>query len=156
MGYFKPLLVWNWLTSGLALLLDGVTHGLQPQWDYAQWLYELFTLGEGNGYTEEVSLNGQGYSGYVEREKLAVSKLVFDSTKFNSEDKQFWKKLEYWVMMMLLTFFCWREVPNRAISYVKNYMHFLYPRITDLKQICPSIMTVTNTFVAVGFEIALC
>ena len=53
-GNFKTFVSEIGLTDAMLYYLDGVyNNGHNPNENYARELYELFTLGEGNGYTEE-------------------------------------------------------------------------------------------------------
>src|SRR5690606_8512474 len=65
-GNFKTFVSEIGLTSAMLYYLDGVyNNGNNPNENYARELYELFTLGEGNGYTEQdIIETAKALSGY--------------------------------------------------------------------------------------------
>ncbi len=77
------------LTNAMLYYLDGVyNNGNNPNENYARELYELFTLGEGNAYTEEdIIETAKALSGYVERGEIGCSPVAFDATKHDAGSK---------------------------------------------------------------------
>ncbi|MEJ2162304.1 MAG: DUF1800 family protein, partial [Robiginitalea sp.] len=67
LGNFKTFVAEIGLTNAMLFYLDGAyNNGQNPNENYARELYELFTLGEGNGYTEEdVVETSRALSGYT-------------------------------------------------------------------------------------------
>ncbi len=89
LGNFKTFVSEIGLTNAMLYYLDGVfNNGKNPNENYARELYELFTLGEGNNYTEEdIVETAKALSGYVERSDIGCSPVSFDATKHNSGSK---------------------------------------------------------------------
>ena len=69
--------------------LDGAyNNGNNPNENYARELYELFTLGEGNNYTEQdIIETARALSGYVERGEIGCTQVTFDATKHDAGSK---------------------------------------------------------------------
>ena len=97
-GNFKTFVSEIGLTSAMLYYLDGVyNNGNNPNENYARELYELFTLGEGNGYTEEdIIETAKALSGYVERGEIGCEQVHFDASKFNTESKTIFGRTGNW------------------------------------------------------------
>jgi len=89
LGNFKTFVSEIGLTNAMLFYLDGAyNNGDNPNENYARELYELFTLGEGNGYTEEdVVETARALSGYTERGEVRWTPVTFDLTTFDSGPK---------------------------------------------------------------------
>ncbi|MGB5388360.1 MAG: DUF1800 family protein, partial [Eudoraea sp.] len=88
-GNFRTFISEMGLTSAMLYYLDGVyNNGNNPNENYARELYELFTLGEGNGYTEEdIIETAKALTGYVERGEIGCEQVLFDPTRFDAGPK---------------------------------------------------------------------
>ena len=89
LGNFKTFVHEIGLTSAMLYYLDGVRNrGDNPNENYARELYELFTLGEGNGYTEnDIIETAKAISGYTERGEEGCTQVTFNPEDFNTGSK---------------------------------------------------------------------
>ncbi|MFS4466607.1 DUF1800 domain-containing protein [Maribacter sp. 2210JD10-5] len=97
-GNFKTFVSEIGLTSAMLYYLDGVrNNGNNPNENYARELYELFALGEGNGYTEEdIQETAKALSGYTERGEEGCTPPTFDATTFNTDNKTIFGQTGNW------------------------------------------------------------
>lgn len=157
-GNFKTFVSEIGLTSAMLYYLDGVyNNGNNPNENYARELYELFTLGEGNGYTEEdIIETAKAISGYVERGEIGCEQVVFDATKFNTENKTIFGRTGNWGYDDVIDIL-FEERGNQIGYFIckKLYEFFVHPDSTDEANNAKSIIDgLTNTFVSSGFELA--
>ncbi|MBS9462774.1 DUF1800 domain-containing protein [Flagellimonas sp. 389] len=98
LGNFRTFVSEIGLTSAMLYYLDGVRNrGNNPNENYARELYELFTLGEGNGYTEEdIIETSKSLSGYTERGEEGCTQVTFDSDNFNTDNKTIFGQTGNW------------------------------------------------------------
>lgn len=75
LGNFRTFTSEIGLDNAMLYYLDGVyNNGNNPNENYGRELYELFTLGEGNNYTEEdIIETARALTGYVDRPDIAWS-----------------------------------------------------------------------------------
>ena len=94
LGNFKTFTSEIGLTSAMLYYLDGVRNrGNNPNENYARELYELFTLGEGNNYTEEdIVETAKAISGYTERGEEGCTQVTFNPDDFNTDDPKYKNK----------------------------------------------------------------
>ena len=86
LGNFKTFVYEIGLTSAMLRYLDGAFNRKgNPNENYARELYELFTLGEGTGYTEEdIIETAKALTGYVNRGEVGCTKITFDPEEFDT------------------------------------------------------------------------
>ena len=89
LGNFRTFVSEMGLTNAMLFYLDGAyNNGNNPNENYARELYELFTLGEGNGYTEQdIIETARALSGYTERGDVRWTPVTFDPTTFDGGSK---------------------------------------------------------------------
>ena len=157
-GNFKTFVSEIGLTSAMLYYLDGVyNNGNNPNENYARELYELFTLGEGNGYTEQdIIETAKALSGYVERGELGCEQVTFDPTRFDAGPKTILGQTGNWnyndVMDILF-----QQRPDQIAGFIckKLYEFFVHPDSDDDAGNAQNIITqMANTMVANNFEIA--
>ena len=158
LGNFKTFVSEMGLTSAMLYYLDGVyNNGNNPNENYARELYELFTLGEGNGYTEEdIIETARALSGYVERGELGCEAVAFDATRHDAGTKTILGQTGNWgyddVMDILF-----QQRPNEIAEFIcrKLYEFFVHPDSKDAAGNAQAIISgLANTFVANNFELA--
>ncbi|MDC6366162.1 MULTISPECIES: DUF1800 family protein [Flavobacteriaceae] len=160
LGNFKTFVSEIGLTSAMLYYLDGVRNrGNNPNENYARELYELFTLGEGNNYTEEdIIETAKALSGYTERGEVGCTPVTFNPEDFNTENKTIFGQTGNWgyddVHDILFN-----ERPNEIGWFIckKLYEFFVHPDSTgdDGNGIAPQIIDgLAQTFVANNFELA--
>ncbi len=126
-----------------------------PNENYARELYELFTLGEGNGYTEDdIVETSRGLTGYNEYANGDNSKILFNETTFDTEDKTIFGQTGNWGYddVMNVLFDQKSELIARFICE-KIYINFVSPEVDDT--IHQNIINPLATlFITNNFEIA--
>lgn len=159
-GNFRTFTSEIGINNAMLYFLDGVyNNGNNPNENYARELYELFTLGEGNNYTEEdIVETAKALTGYVDRTDIQWSPVLFDATKFDGSTKTIFGQTGNFdyngVIDNLFT-----QRPNEISWYIckKLYEFFVHPDSDDIenngnaKQI---IDEMAATFRANNFEIA--
>lgn len=167
LGNFKTFVSEIGLTSAMLRYLDGAFNNRnRPNENYSRELYELFTLGEGNAYTEEdIIETSRALTGYVNRGDVGCTKITFNPEQFDTDPKTILGQTGNWgyddVMNILFD--------NRADSIArfictKFYEFFVHPD-SKRDEYNPGatyppghpqgiINELAQTFVANNFEIA--
>jgi len=157
-GNFKTFVSEIGLTDAMLYYLDGVyNNGNNPNENYARELYELFTLGEGLGYTEDdIIETARALTGYVERGEIGCSPTLFDPERFDAGPKTILGQTGNWgyddVMDILFA-----QRANEIAYFIceKLYAYFVHPDTRDAAGNAQTIISgLAATFVANNFEIA--
>jgi uncharacterized protein (DUF1800 family) len=155
---FKTFVSEIGLTNAMLYYLDGVfNNGNNPNENYGRELYELFTLGEGNGYTEEdIIETAKALSGYVERTEIGCSPVAFDATKHDAGSKTILGQTGNWGYDDVINILFDQRAPEIAEFICRKlYEFFVHP---DSKDEANNAQTIINgmaaTFVSNNFEIA--
>ncbi len=157
-GNFKTFVSEIGLTSAMLYYLDGAyNNGNNPNENYARELYELFTLGEGNGYTEQdIIETARALSGYTERGEVGCTQPIFDPTSFDAGTKTILGQTGNWnyddVMDILF-----QQRPSEIANFIcgKLYEYFVHPDSDDDAGNAQTIISgMAATMVANNFEIA--
>ncbi|PCE66765.1 DUF1800 domain-containing protein [Sediminicola luteus] len=156
LGNFKTFTSEIGLTDAMLYYLDGVYNtGNNPNENYARELYELFTLGEGQGYTEEdIIETAKAISGYVERGEEGCSPVSFDATRFNTENKTIFGQTGNWGYDDVIDIL-FEQRGDRIAYYIcrKLYEFFVHPDAVEGN--APNIIQgLADTFTANNFELA--
>jgi len=157
-GNFKTFVSEIGLTSAMLYYLDGVyNNGNNPNENYARELYELFTLGDGNGYTEmDIIETAKAITGYVERGELGCEAVMFDPTKWDAGSKTIFGQtgnMGYDDVIDNL----FQQRPNEIAQFIcrKLYEFFVHPDSKDAANNAQTIIDgMASTFVAGNFELA--
>ena len=82
----------------MLLYLNGYSNRKQaPNENYARELYELFTLGEGNGYqSNDITETARALTGYNKYSDGNGSSIIFNSNTFDNGDKTIFGKTGNW------------------------------------------------------------
>ncbi len=157
-GNFKTFVSEIGLTSAMLYYLDGVyNNGNNPNENYARELYELFSLGEGNGYTEQdIIETAKALTGYVERGELGCEQVTFDPTRFDAGPKTILGQTGNWNYDDVIDIL-FQERPNEIAGFIcqKLYEFFVHPDSDDDAGNAQTIITgMANTMVTNNFEIA--
>ncbi|MEC3964231.1 DUF1800 domain-containing protein [Flagellimonas halotolerans] len=159
LGNFKNLTSEVGLTSAMLYYLDGARNrGDNPNENYARELYELFTLGEGNNYTEEdIIETAKALSGYTERGEESCTQVTFNPEDFNTENKTIFGQTGNWGYDDVIDIL-FNQRPDEIGWFIckKLYEFFVHPEATDEDGgIAPQIIDgLADTFIGSGFEIA--
>ena len=157
-GNFRTFTSEIGLTSAMLYYLDGVfNNGNNPNENYARELYELFTLGEGNGYTEEdVIETAKALTGYVERGEVGCTQVTFRADRHDAGPKTILGQTGNWGYDDVINIL-FQQRPNEIAEFVcrKLYEFFVHPDSKDEANNAQTIIDgMATTFLANDFEIA--
>ena len=157
-GNFRTFISEMGLTSAMLYYLDGVyNNGNNPNENYARELYELFTLGEGNGYTEQdIIETAKALTGYVERGEIGCEQVLFDPTRFDAGPKTILGQTGNWGYDDVINIL-FQQRPNEIAGFIceKLYEYFVHPDSSDDAGNAQAIISgMASTFVSNNFEIA--
>lgn len=158
LGNFKTFVLEIGLTNAMLYYLDGAfNNGQNPNENYARELFELFTLGEGNGYTEEDVIEAsRALSGYTERGEARWTPVTFDLTAFDSGPKTILGRAGNWAYDDVIDIL-FEQRPNEIARFIcqRLYEFFVHPDSNDHAGNAQSIITgMADTFMSNNFEIA--
>ena len=155
-GNFRNFMSEMGLNDAMLKFLNGFeSTSASPNENYARELYELFALGEGNGYTEDdIVETARALTGYNEYANGDNSTIIFNEDNFDIEDKTIFEQTGNWdyddVIDILFT-----QKSELIARYIceKIYMNFVSPEVDDtIKQNIINPLAVI--FIANNFEIA--
>ncbi len=157
-GNFKTFVSEIGLTSAMLYYLDGVyNNGNNPNENYGRELYELFTLGEGNNYTEQdIIETARALSGYVERGEIGCEPVAFDATKHDTGSKTILGQTGNWGYDDVIDIL-FQQRPNEIAQFIcrKLYEFFVHPDSKDAANNAQVIIDgMASTFVSSNFELA--
>ncbi|ASV29801.1 DUF1800 domain-containing protein [Maribacter cobaltidurans] len=157
-GNFRTFVSEIGLTSAMLYYLDGVyNNGNNPNENYARELYELFTLGEGNGYTEQdIIETARALSGYVERGEEGCTQVTFDATKHDTGTKTILGQTGAWGYGDVINIL-FQQRPNEIAEFIcrKLYEFFVHPDSQDDANNAQVIINgMASTFISSNFELA--
>lgn len=157
-GNFRTFVSEVGLTSAMLFYLDGAyNNGDNPNENYGRELYELFTLGEGNNYTEQdIIETARALSGYVERGEIGCTQVTFDATKHDAGSKTILGQTGNWGYDDVINIL-FQQRSGEIAEFIcrKLYEFFVHPDSRDATGNAQDIInTMANTFVANNFELA--
>ncbi|MFX0555686.1 DUF1800 domain-containing protein [Maribacter sp. CXY002] len=157
-GNFRTFVSEIGLTNAMLYYLDGVyNNGNNPNENYARELYELFSLGDGNGYTEDdIIETAKALSGYVERGEIGCSPVTFRADAHDAGAKTIFGQTGNWGYDDVITIL-FQQRSNEIASFIclKLYEFFVHPDSNDDAGNAQAIISgMATTFVANNFEIA--
>ena len=155
-GNFKTFVSEIGLTNAMLYYLDGAyNNGNNPNENYARELYELFALGEGNGYTEQdIIETARALSGYTERGEVGCTPVAFDASTHDAGTKTILGQTGNWGYDDVIDIL-FDQRPNEIAGFIckKLYEFFVHPD-SDAAEAQPIVSGLAATFVANNFEIA--
>lgn len=149
-GNFKTFTQDIGRNPAMLLFLNGFENTNQnPNENYARELYELFTLGEGNGYTQQdIENTSRALTGYNHRADFG-GPITFDESTFDSTNKVIFEQEGPWGYDDVITILFEQKAPLIANHIcTKLYTFFVSP---DINQ--SIIDTMAATFIAQDWEI---
>lgn len=158
LGNFKTFVSEVGLTSAMLYYLDGAfNNGNNPNENYARELYELFTLGEGNGYTEDdVIETARALSGYTDRGEVGCSPVNYRADRHDAGEKTILGRTGNWGYDDVIDIL-FEERPNEIATFIctKLYEFFVHPDSSDDDGNAETIISgMAATFIANDFELA--
>jgi len=154
-GNFKTFISELGLEGAMLKYLNGFENTAgSPNENYARELYELFTLSEGNGYTEDdIVETARALTGYTEYANGDNSSIIFNEATFDTDDKTIFGQTGNWGYddVMNILFDQKSELIARFICE-KIYINFVSPEVDeDIK--LTIINPLADIFIANNFEI---
>ncbi len=157
-GNFRNFLSEIGLTNAMLFYLDGAyNNGDNPNENYAREFYELFSLGEGNAYTEQdIIETARAFSGYVERGELGCEPVTFDVSYHDSGNKTILGQTGNWDYNDVINILFQQRAEEVATNICKKfYEFFVHPDSEDDAGNAEAIISgMASTFVSGNFEIA--
>jgi uncharacterized protein (DUF1800 family) len=156
LGNFKTFVSEIGLTSAMLYYLDGAyNNGNNPNENYARELYELFSLGEGNGYTEDdIIETARAHTGYVQRGEIGCTQVTFRADRHDTGVKTILGQTGNWGYDNTIDIL-FDQRPNEIAGFIckKLYEFFVHPD-SDAAEAQPIITGMATTFTTNNFELA--
>ncbi|MDG3583020.1 DUF1800 domain-containing protein [Galbibacter pacificus] len=150
-GNFKTFVHDIGIDYAMLTYLNGDRSGKgNPNENYARELYELFTMGEGIGYTEEdIKETARALTGYTNRNE-GCGEIIFNPDAFDDTTKTIFGQTGSWVYSDIIDIL-FEQRPNEVANFIcgKLYEFFVNPlQIPEITQ------ELANTFIDNDFELA--
>ncbi|MCM5662007.1 DUF1800 domain-containing protein [Galbibacter mesophilus] len=150
-GNFRTFVYDIGINNAMLKYLNGDKSGKgNPNENYARELYELFTLGEGIGYTEEdIKETARALTGYVKRDE-GCGPILFNPNAFDTKTKTIFGLTGAWGYDDVIAIL-FEQRPQEIANFVcgKLYEFFVNPM-----QIPAITQQLADTFIANDFELA--
>lgn len=151
LGNFKDLTREMGLTPAMLIFLNGAQNTrLSPNENYARELYELFTLGQGNNYTQQdIEETARALTGYVYRTE-ACAPITFQSNRHDTTEKTIFGRTGNWGYDDVIDIL-FDERATEISLYVcqKIYSQFVHPEVDEAV-----VDALATTFRSNNFELA--
>ncbi len=154
-GNFKTLVHQIGINSTMLYYLNGFQNtNTEPNENYARELYELFTLGEGNGYTQEdIVFTAQALTGYNHWDEPG-GKIYFDESTFFDGEKIIFGQVGNWGYNDVIDILFQERAEEMAFFICsKLYKYFVSPAVDDLIE-QDIIQPLAQTLIDNDFELA--
>lgn len=130
LGNFKTLVSEMGLAPAMLRYLNGYDNNKNnPNENYARELYELFTLGEGNGYTQEdITETARALTGY-NKYKTYLGEIEFNINTFDQESKTIFGRTGNWGYQDVIQLL-FEEKKDLIADFIstKIYRYFVSPQ----------------------------
>ena len=154
LGNFKDLVHDMGLTPAMLIYLNGFQNtNTEPNENYARELFELFTLGEGNGYTQEdIVETSKALTGWNLRPQVG-GPIIFNTNTFFSGDKTIFGQTGNWDYHDVIDIL-FQERGELIAQYVcrKLYRYFVSPDV-DVMIETNIISPMAQTMIANNFDL---
>tara|TARA_B100000989_G_scaffold150925_1_gene112512 strand:+ start:1149 stop:2603 length:1455 start_codon:yes stop_codon:yes gene_type:complete len=131
-GNFKDFVSVMGLDDAMLMYLNGFENrNNAPNENYARELYELFTLGEGNGYTQDdITETARALTGYNNRQDGGP--IYFNQNRFDNGEKTIFGKTGNWNYDDVINIL-FDEKSDIISKFIvrKIYKHFVSPEINE-------------------------
>jgi uncharacterized protein (DUF1800 family) len=152
LGNFKEFTRAVGLTPAMLIFLNGFENtNYSPNENYARELFELFTLGEGNGYTQnDITETARALTGYNEWDE-PNGNIYFDPQTFDNGTKTIFGQTGNWGYNDVVDLLFQERGPEIAFFICKKlYKFFVSPATDNIEQTI--IQELAQTLVASNFE----
>ena len=157
-GNFKTFTGEIGLTNAMLFYLDGAFNNRNsPNENYARELYELFTLGEGNNYTEQdIIETSRALTGYVNKGEVRWTPVTFRADRHDANAKTILGQTDNFSYDGVINnLFAQRRTEISTFICTKLYEFFVHPDSNDFKGNAQEIISgMATTFSNNNFEIA--
>jgi len=151
LGNFKIFIREMGLNPAMLLMLNGFENtNTSPNENYARELYELFSLGENNGYTQQdIEETSRALTGYNHWSDFGAA-IFFDESTFDSSEKTIFGQTGNWGYDDVINIL-FEQKADLIATFIceKLYRYFVSPEISE-----PIIDTLKETFISGNWEIA--
>ena len=151
LGNFKEFVSAVGLEPAMLLYLNGYSNKKKaPNENYARELYELFTLGEGNGYTSsDITETSRALTGYNKYSNGNGSTIIFNENTFDAGEKTIFGKIGNWGYQDVIDIL-FQEKKELIANFIceKLYKYFVSPVLN--KKI---ISELASIFISNNFEL---
>lgn len=151
LGNFKTFVREVGLAPAMLLMLNGFENtSASPNENYARELYELFTLGANNGYTQQdIIETSRALTGYNHWNDFGAA-IFFDESTFDDSEKTIFGQTGNWGYDDVIDIlFQEREDFIADLICRKLYQYFVSPEISE-----PIITELKDAFITSNWEIA--
>lgn len=151
LGNFKDFIHAVGTSNAMIVYLNSYENTfISPNENYARELYELFTLGENNGYTQmdivETAKALTGYNGFTQ----ICAPITFNSASHSNDSKTIFGQTGNWGYDDVINIlFAQRETEVAQHVCTKLYKYFVSPEVDQT-----IIDELASTFISGGYEIA--
>lgn len=151
LGNFKDFVHAIGLTPAMLVFLNGSQNAVgSPNENYAREVYELFTLGVDNGYTQQdIVETARALTGYTNIPE-EWGPIFFDPASFDSGEKTIFGRTGNWGYDDVIDLL-FEERPQQIATFIatKLYQHFINPKIDEA-----IIAELAEVFITNNWEIA--
>jgi len=154
LGNFKEFLRAIGINSTMLIYLNGFENtNVNPNENYAREFYELFTLGEANGYTQnDILETARALTGYNHWDDYRAE-IYFDNSTFDDGEKTIFGQTGLWGYDDVIDIL-FQEKENELAFYIceKLYRYFVSPSVDEFIE-QNIIQPLSDVFIANNFEI---
>ena len=149
LGNFKDFVRKIGLDDAMLMYLNGFENkNNAPNENYSRELFELFTLGEGNGYTQDdITETARALTGYNSRQNGGP--ITFNSNRFDDGEKTIFGRTGNWNYDDVIDIL-FDEKSDLIADFIcrKIYRHFVSPDVND-----DIILDLANYFIENNYEL---
>ncbi len=152
LGNFRDFVYDIGISNAMLVYLNGDENIKdRPNENYARELYELFTLGVDNGYTEDdIQETAKALTGYVETNDISWGDIVFNPAQFSNDSKTiFGQTGNLGYDDVINTLFQQRSGQVATFICAKLYAYFVSPTCNEA-----IVAQMAQTFISSGYNIA--
>ncbi|WP_224485112.1 DUF1800 domain-containing protein [Robertkochia aurantiaca] len=151
LGNFKTFVHEIGLSPAMLVYLNGLQSGKgRPNENYARELYELFTLGEGNGYTEaDIQETARALTGYTDRQE-GCGAIVFNENSFDTGTKTIFEQTGNWNYDDVIDIL-FAQKGELIAGFICGKLYEFFVNPTQIPEITNAL---ANTMVSANFELA--
>ncbi len=152
LGNFRDFVYDIGISNAMLVYLNGDENIKdRPNENYARELYELFTLGVDNAYTEnDIQETAKALTGYVDTNGVSWGDILFDAQQFSNESKTIFGQTGNWTYDDVINIlFQQRERQVATFICTKLYAYFVSPTCSEA-----IVAQMAQTFIDNNFQIA--